>query len=65
MTVSIQQAAPVVDITDKPVTGSWQAAGGHHDEAGTLEAIRSGATKKGDVIAVAQLPESWRRKTAN
>jgi cyclic pyranopterin phosphate synthase len=46
----------MVDITDKPVTNRMaKAAGVIRMKRETLEAIRSGATKKGDVIAVARI----------
>ena len=48
--------ARMVDITDKPVTNRMaRAAGQIRMKRETLEAIRSGATKKGDVIAVARI----------
>jgi len=46
----------MVDITDKPVTNRMaKAAGVITMKRETLEAIRSGVTKKGDVIAVARI----------
>ena len=46
----------MVDITDKPVTNRMaKAAGVIRMKRETLEAIRSGVTKKGDVIAVARI----------
>ena len=46
----------MVDISDKPVTDRMaRAAGTITMKRETLEAIRSGATKKGDVIAVARI----------
>ena len=46
----------MVDISDKPVTNRMAKATGEiRMKRETLEAIRSGATKKGDVIAVARI----------
>jgi cyclic pyranopterin phosphate synthase len=46
----------MVDISDKPVTNRMaKAAGEIRMKRETLEAIRSGATRKGDVIAVARI----------
>jgi cyclic pyranopterin phosphate synthase len=48
--------ARMVDITDKPVTNRMaKARGVIRMKRETLEAIRSGATQKGDVIAVARI----------
>jgi cyclic pyranopterin phosphate synthase len=48
--------ARMVDITDKPVTERMaKARGVIRMKRETLEAIRDGATKKGDVIAVARI----------
>ena len=48
--------ARMVDISDKPVTSRMAKAGGViRMKPETLEAIRSGTTRKGDVIAVARI----------
>ena len=48
--------ARMVDISDKPVTQRMaKAQGVIRMKRETLDAIRSGATKKGDVIAVARI----------
>jgi cyclic pyranopterin phosphate synthase len=48
--------ARMVDITDKPITERMaKARGVIRMKRETLEAIRDGATKKGDVIAVARI----------
>jgi cyclic pyranopterin phosphate synthase len=48
--------ARMVDITGKPITERMaKARGVIRMKRETLEAIRSGATKKGDVIAVARI----------
>lgn len=46
----------MVDITDKPITQRMaRAVGSIRMQRDTLEVIRSGAAKKGDVIAVARV----------
>src|SRR5262245_9096816 len=48
--------ARMVDITDKPVTNRMAKASGVITmKRETLEAIKSGAAKKGDVVAVARI----------
>ncbi|HEX6943835.1 MAG TPA: cyclic pyranopterin monophosphate synthase MoaC, partial [Gemmatimonadaceae bacterium] len=48
--------ARMVDISDKPITQRMaKAQGVIRMQRGTMEAIRAGTTKKGDVIAVARI----------
>ena len=48
--------ARMVDISDKPVTARMaKASGVIRMKSETLEAIRAGSTRKGDVIAVARI----------
>lgn len=51
-----QGRAKMVDVTEKAVTSRTATAAGEiHMAPGTLEKIRSGTMKKGDVLAVAQV----------
>ena len=51
-----QGRAKMVDVTEKAVTHRTAVAAGEvHMSPGTLEKIKAGTLKKGDVLAVAQV----------